>query len=70
MSTLDPFDSIDPLVKSSVENNAGEVPTSEMIDFFINKKENFLEDDDNDEWEMGGEVRNTFDLFNVESDGE
>ena len=65
LPTLDPFDSIDPLVKYSDESNADHIPDMDLeeIDFFISEKE---KDSSDDEWEMEGtgeEIRNAFHIF-------
>ena len=66
LPTLDPFDTIDPLVNHADESD-NHLPkmNSEEIDFFINLRGE-VEDSSDDEWEMedtGVEIRNAFDMF-------
>ena len=66
LPTLDPFDTIDPLVNHANESD-NHLPNmnSEEIDFFINLRGE-EEDSSDDEWEMedtGIEIRNAFDMF-------
>ena len=66
LPTLDPFDTIDPLVNHADESD-NHLPNmnSEEIDFFINLRGE-EEDSSDDEWEMedtGVEIRNAFDMF-------
>ena len=66
LPTLDPFDTIDPLVNHADESD-NHLPNmnSEEIDFFINLRGE-EENSSDDEWEMedtGVEIRNAFDMF-------
>ena len=66
LPTLDPFDTIDPLVNHADESD-NHLPNmnSEEIDFFINLRGE-EEDSSDDEWEMedtGVEIRNAFNMF-------
>ena len=66
LPTLDPFNTIDPLVNHADESD-NHLPNlnSEEIDFFINLRGE-EEDSSDDEWEMedtGVEIRNAFDMF-------
>ena len=66
LPTLDPFDTIDPLVNHADESD-NHLPNmnSEEIDFFINLRGE-EEDSSDDEWEMEDtavEIRNAFDMF-------
>ena len=66
LPTLDPFDTIDPLVNQADESD-NHLPNmnSEEIDFFINLRGE-EEDSSDDEWEMedtGVEICNAFDMF-------
>ena len=63
--TLDSFNSIDPLVKYSDESNADHLPDIDLeeIDFFINKKEKDLSDDEREMEGAGEEICIAFDIF-------
>ena len=66
LPTLDPFDTIDPLVNHADESD-NNLPNmnSDEINFFINLRGE-EEDSSDDEWEMedtGVKIRNAFDMF-------
>ena len=73
LDTLDPFDSIDPLVQESQDylfHQSDNVPESDQLKFFITKPTE-IDDDDDDVWipEEGEEnTRNIFEILDDEDD--